>query len=92
MNLLEEFALEAKMWWGLWWLKPSVGVLWPPAWEQCIAVAQGALKKTWTPAIMECPKFCPDCVTLLSLGQTFPRLCVLRIPLAAGGEAQLIFI
>lgn len=41
---------------------------------------------------MECPKFCPDGVTLLSLGQILPKLYVLQVPLATGGEAQLILI
>lgn len=34
LHFLEDFALEAKMWWRLWWLRSSVRILLPPAWEQ----------------------------------------------------------
>lgn len=73
MNVLDEFALEAKMWWGLWWLISSVGILWHPAWNQCVTVAQGVSKKTWTLAIVKCPKFCPDDAMLLWKGKNLSQ-------------------
>lgn len=48
---------------------------WP---GMCVAVAQRAPREAWAPAIAECPKFCPDGITLLSLGQTLPQLCILQ--------------
>lgn len=62
---------------------------WP---GMCVAVAQRAPREARAPAIAECPKFCPDGITLLFLGQTLPKLCILWIGLATVGEAQLNFI